>query len=155
MAWSDKIEVKKGDIGEKIIQEYLEQKGWVIYKPVTKKAHWFDNMATRNKKNIIAFDVKTKARLNKIAATGIEKKHYLDYKRFVSDTEIPFYLYFVDDKEGKVYYRLLKDLPEPFELNSTTVCWYLEDLKYIFSLTEDQKNNLSKFDNRSYKFNPV
>ncbi len=53
-----------------------------------------------------------------------------------------------------VYYQLLKKLPEPFELTPEIVCWYLKDLQYIFSLTEDQKTKLSKFDNRNYKYKP-
>ncbi len=156
--WQDKIQVKKGDIGEDIIKNYLEQKGWVIYAPTTNKAHYFDMIATRNKKEIIGYDVKTKARLNKIEATGIDKQDYLDYKRFTRDYYFPFYLFFVDEKEGKVYYQLLNKLPEPFELKNKTkveiVCWYLKDLQFIFSLTEDQKNNLSKFDNRNYNYKP-
>ena len=52
----------------------------------------------------------------------------------------------------------LNKLPEPFELKNKTkveiVCWYLKDLQFIFSLTEDQKNNLSKFDNRNYNYKP-
>ena len=157
--WQDKIQVKKGDIGEDIIKNYLELKGWVVYKPSTNKSHWFDNVATKDKNKIIAYDVKTKARLNKIEATGIDKPDYLDYKTFNNNINIPFYLFFVDEKEGKVYYQLLKKLPEPFELKNKTkvkiVCWYLKDLQYIFSLTEDQKNNLSKFDNRNYNYKPI
>tara|TARA_R100001463_G_scaffold114585_1_gene169796 strand:+ start:1079 stop:1546 length:468 start_codon:yes stop_codon:yes gene_type:complete len=154
LSWNNKITVKKGDIGEQIIKDYLERKGWVIYAPTTDKAHYFDMIATRNKKEIIGYDVKTKARLNKIAATGIDKQDYLDYMRFTRDYYFPFYLFFVDEKEGKVYYQLLKKLPEPFELTPEIVCWYLKDLQYIFSLTEDQKTKLSKFDNRNYKYKP-
>jgi hypothetical protein len=43
MKWEDKAQVKKGNIGEKIIQQYLEGKGWKVYKPFTKGAHWFEN----------------------------------------------------------------------------------------------------------------
>ena len=35
--WNDKTEVKKGDIGEAIVKNILEQKGYVIYKCVTEK----------------------------------------------------------------------------------------------------------------------
>ena len=65
MKWEDKAQVKKGNIGEKIIQQYLEGKGWKVYKPFTKGAHWFDMLACKNKAKVIAIDVKTKARFNK------------------------------------------------------------------------------------------
>jgi hypothetical protein len=155
MTWQEKKEVKKGDIGEEIVKNYLENKGWIVYKPETIGAHYFDMICTKNKKKVIAIDVKTKARLNKYAATGINKKHYLDYKRFSNDTEIPFYLYFVDDKEGKVYYQLLNDLPEPFELNNKIVCWYLKDLIYIFDLTEEQIIKLTELDTRTHIYKPI
>lgn len=40
--WHDKPEVKKGDIGELIVQDFFERKGYVIYAPKTDKPHGFD-----------------------------------------------------------------------------------------------------------------
>ena len=42
MNWNNKITVKKGNIGEQIIRNFFEKKGWIIYKPITNKAHWID-----------------------------------------------------------------------------------------------------------------
>jgi len=62
---SFKPALKKGEIGEMIIQDFLEKRGWIVYRPFTKdKAHYFDALATKNKEKVIAIDVKTKARLN-------------------------------------------------------------------------------------------
>ena len=53
----------KGEIGEQIVTQYLEKKGWIVYFQFTKnKAHAFDMLCTYNKEKVIALDVKTKAR---------------------------------------------------------------------------------------------
>tara|TARA_R100001440_G_scaffold28344_1_gene45960 strand:- start:198 stop:665 length:468 start_codon:yes stop_codon:yes gene_type:complete len=153
--WEEKKEVKKGEIGEIIVRKYLENKGYIVYQPKTKGAHYFDMLCTLNKNEVIALDVKTKARLNYYEATGIELRHYEDYKRLINTIEIPFYLYFVDEMEGKVYRQLLNDLPSPWHLNKTIVCWDLKDLNYLFSLNEKEKKELQKLNTRSYKYKPV
>jgi len=155
MSWEEKKEVKKGDIGENIVRKYLEKQGYIVYQPKTKGAHYFDMLATKNKQEVIALDVKTKARLNIAAATGIDLKHYEDYKRLANTTQMPFYIYFVDEMEGKVYKQLLHKLPEPFKLNKYIVCWYLKDLIYLFDLTEEEKNELKKYNTRSHEYNPI
>ena len=154
MNWEDKTEVKKGDIGENIVRKYLENKGYIIYQPKTKGAHYFDMLCTKNKQEVIALDVKTKARLNAYEATGINLTHYEDYKRLMNTTKIPFYIYFVDEMEGKVYRQLLNKLPEPFKLNKYIVCWYLKDLIHLFNLTKEEKKELQEFNTRSYEYNP-
>jgi len=155
MNWEELKQIKKGDIGEKIVCNYLEQKGYIIYKPFTKGAHYFDMLATKNKKKVIALDVKTKARLNSYEATGINLKHYEDYKRLINLTKIPFYIFFVDEMEGKVYTQLLNKLPEPFKLNEKIVCWYLKDLIYLFDISEQEKQELKKYNTRNYDYKPI
>ena len=77
------IALKKGELGENIIREYLEKKGWIVYFPFTKnKAHAFDMLCTYNKEKVIALDVKTKARMNKYAAQGIDIRSYNEYLKF-------------------------------------------------------------------------
>ena len=70
----------KGKIGEDIVRRYLEEKGYVVYKPVTEGAHAFDILAVKDKKTVIIADVKTKARRNYFPDTGINYKHYVEYK---------------------------------------------------------------------------
>lgn len=154
MSWEEKNQVKKGTIGENIIRKYLEKNGYKVYQPKTKGAHYFDMLATKNKQEVIALDVKTKARLNNYRATGIDAKHYKDYTRLINTTQLPFYIYFVDEMEGKVYKQLLNNLPEPFKLNKYIVCWFLKDLIYLFDLTENEKNELKKYNSRNYLYNP-
>ena len=98
------IALKKGDLGENIVSEFLQKKGWIVYRPFTKdKAHYFDMLCTLNKEKVIAIDVKTKARLNNWNAQGIDIRSYNQYLNFVKQTSINFYLIFVDDKNGEVH----------------------------------------------------
>lgn len=147
--------LKKGDIGEDIVTEFLEKKGWIIYRPFTKdKAHYFDMLCTLNKEKVIAIDVKTKARLNNWAAQGINIKSYNEYLNFVEMTKVNFYLIFVDDKNGQVYLADLITLKNPIYPNSKIIAWKLDDMKYLFTISDEDIDRLSKYDQRNYEFNP-
>ena len=76
MSWQDKEQVKKGDIGELIVREYLEKKGYIVYEPKTNGSHPFDKIAIKSKNDMIIVEVKTKARMNKFNATGFDLKSY-------------------------------------------------------------------------------
>lgn len=150
------IALKKGNIGEDIVSKYLENKGWIIYRPFTKdKAHYFDMLCTFNKEKVIAIDVKTKARLNKWNAQGIDIRHYKEYLNFIEITKVNFYLIFVDDKTGEVHLAELSKLNNPIYPNKQIIAWNVNDMRYLFSISENDINNLSKYDQRSYKFKPI
>jgi len=153
MNWKPKV--KKGNIGENIIINYLEKKGFIIYKPITKAAHWIDIVATKNKNEIYAIDVKTKARMNKWPATGIDIKHYKDYKRLKKLCNINVYLFFIDDKLGTIHCAELKKLSKGFNPNKKIIAWYLEEMELIHTLTKNQITQLTKHDTRNYVFNPT
>lgn len=149
------ISLKKGEIGEKIIREYLENKGWIVYQPITKnKPHYFDMLCTYDKEKVIAIDVKTKARLNKWNAQGIDIRHYNQYMNFINTTNVNFYLFFIDDKNGDVHCADLKNLHNPIHINNKIIAWYLNDMSYIFSISNEKINELSNYDQRNYNFNP-
>jgi Holliday junction resolvase len=153
---SFEIKLQKGDLGEKIITEYLEKKGWIVYRPFTKnKAHYFDMLCTLNKEKVIAIDVKTKARLNKWNAQGINIKTYNEYINFVKTTSVNFYLIFVDDKTGEVHLADLMKLKDPIYPNEKIIAWAVKDMKYLFTISENQIKELTKLDQRNYIFNPT
>ena len=150
-----KIALTKGEIGEEIIREYLEEKGWIVYCPFTKnKAHYFDQLATKNKEQVIALDVKTKARLNKWPAQGINIKHYKEYKNFIKKINVPFYIIFIDDKNGDVYACELKNLKNGFHPTPYIIAWDLSQMKFLFNIGEEKIKLLSKYDQRNYDYNP-
>lgn len=147
--------LKKGEIGEMIVQKFLEKRGWIVYRPFTKdKAHYFDALATKDKEKVIAIDVKTKARLNNWRAQGINIKSYNEYKKFIDKINVPFYLFFIDDKCGDVFTAELSKLKNSFNPTPYIIAWYLEDMFYLFNIGEDNIKLLSEYDQREYDYNP-
>jgi len=148
------IALKKGELGEDIIRDYLEKKGWIVYFPFTKnKAHAFDMLCTYKKEKVFALDVKTKARLNKLPAQGINLKSYNEYLHFKKSMDINFYLVFIDDKNGDVHsFEIGKEIKN-FTMGKI-IFWYLEDMKYLFNIGKENITKLSEFDQRNYIFNP-
>ena len=149
------IAVKKGELGEKIIQDYLESKGWIVYFPFTKnRAHYFDMLATKDKEKVVAVDVKTKARLNKYVAQGIDVKCYKEYLNFINKVNIPFYLIFVNDKDGDVHLAELSKLSKGFHPAPYIIAWQLSEMKFMFNIGAGKIKELSQYDQRNYDYNP-
>jgi hypothetical protein len=152
---SFEIALKKGEIGEEIFRKYLEDRGWIVYFPFTKnKAHYFDLLATKDKSHVIACDVKTKARLNKWAATGIDIRHWNQYNEFCQKANVPFYLVFIDDKSGDVHAQELNKLTDAFNPTPYIIAWPLSCMKYLFNIGEKSVKQLSEYDTRTYTYNP-
>jgi Holliday junction resolvase len=149
------ISLKKGEIGERIIREHLESKGWIVYIPFTKhKAHYFDMLATKNKERAIAIDVKTKARLNKWNAQGIDVRHYNQYMNFLNKHNVPFYICFVDDKSGDVHVAELDKLHDPIKVNECIIAWNTSQMKLLMNIGSKMVEELSQYDQRNYEYNP-
>lgn len=149
------ISKTKGEIGERIIRKYLEERGWVVYFPFTKnKAHYFDMLCTLNKDMVIALDVKTKARLNKWKAQGINIKSYQEYLDFVYKTKVRFFLIFIDDKIGDVYGADITKLKDPIYPTPNIIAWSLDQMKFMFKINEREIEELTKYDQRNYEFKP-
>lgn len=152
---SFEIALKKGECGERIFREFLEWRGWIVYQPLTKdKAHAFDMLATKDKSQIIGIDIKTKARLNKYAAQGINIKSWNEYLSFRDKMNIPFYLVFIDDKTGDVHSFEIGSEISSFNLTDKIIAWHLKDMDFLFNIGESNIKELSKFDQRNYLFNP-
>jgi hypothetical protein len=96
--------LKKGAIGEAIVDRWLRDKGWVPYRPVDGCAHPFDRLvASANKRKLCIVEVKTKPRREAYRDTGIERRHFDDYDHVTSTYSIPLFLAFVDERERRVY----------------------------------------------------
>lgn len=150
------IALKKGEIGEQIIREMLESRGWVVYMPFTKdRAHYFDMLATKNKERVIAIDVKTKARFNKWPVQGINIKSYNEYMKFVNDTGVPFYIVFVDDKCGDIHVKDITKLIDPIFPNKKIIAWNIDQMIHLGNIGKDKIKELSQYDQRNYEYNPI
>ena len=151
--------MNKGDLGELFFKEFLERRGWVVYKPtVTDRAHFCDIFATRGKRELILADVKTKARLNKTNATGINLSAYNDYLHFAKNYPIPFHLVFVNDKDGEVHscniLTLEKSKSGFLISNDRIICWPISVMRKLFTLNDEQVASLSAYDQRNYAYSP-
>lgn len=164
---SFEISLKKGAVGERIVRVLLERNGWVVYQPITDGAHCFDMLSIKDKKRAIAIDVKAKARMNKWAATGVNERHFLEYKAFSETHNMPFWIFFVDELLGKIYGNELKVLEVPIEVegelypktiqwgsNSPKIrYWSLASMKPLADISEEDMKELSSYNQRSYGYN--
>ncbi len=94
MSWEDKTTVKKGNIGERIVSDYLNSKGFIIYEPKTDGSHGFDRIIQKRDKNEIYLaivEIKSKSRRIYLPDTGINYNHYLEYIEFSKKYNLPFF----------------------------------------------------------------
>ena len=109
--------VQKGNVGEDIVQAFLERKGFVVYKPITGGAHPFDMLAVKDKRLCIAAEVKTKALRTHYQDTGFNKSTYYDYVEFSIKHNMDIFVFFVDENKSEVYGNWLKKLEQPRTVN--------------------------------------
>ena len=164
MDWEDKTTVKKGNIGERIVKKYFESKGYVIYKCITEKAHAFDFLAVKDKKIFLIAEIKSKARLNKYEATGINSRHYQEYLTIMENMKIDIILFFVDEhpKEERIYCQrlsVLKTLKTVNKINFPNIqiarditLFSLADMIEVKKLNLEELNELKLYSTRNYNY---
>ena len=160
--WEHKTSVKKGNIGERIVRQYLEKKGLVCYQPVTEGAHAFDMLAIHDKKQMVIAEVKSKALLNRWRATGFPQKNYEEYRHIQKKYGIPVFIFFVDEHMGKIYGNTLEELDKeifregarfPMLIqNGTTRIFHFDSMKLVHDLTDAECEELKQYTRRSYKY---
>lgn len=159
------VALQKGEIAEQYVKDILEKRGYIVYRPVTDKAHAFDMLCIKDKKRAIALDVKAKARLNKWPATGVNEKHYQVYKAFSEAHNMPFYLVFVDEQMKKVYGHEIKYLDQkrvvdgktyPFHIgkNKNIRVWPISAMYLFGDLDEICAESLRSMSQRGYSYEP-
>ena len=165
-SWENKPQVKKGTIGENKVQEYLEKNGWIVYKPDTGGPHAFDNLCVLDKKHFIIAEIKTKARMNKFEATGINTRHLKEYL-FVSDKyKIEVFLFFVDEWLRKIYGNKLSILMQeyvnsknekyPMKIKNNEITLFsLESMVNVCALDDCIAEELKKLSTRNYNYQEV
>ena len=154
---------QKGEAAEEIIKQKLEKKGWVVYQPITAGSHCFDMLCMKNKTEVIAIDVKSKARMNKFPATGIDYEDFLEYKKFSEKHLIDFWVIFVDEFEKLIYGNTIVELEKlrtengknyPFMMETKRGVkirlWPLSAMLKIADLDDKQSENLKCLNQRNY-----
>jgi len=170
--WNDRTEVKKGNIGESIVTTYLENKGYVVYEPVTDKAHHFDKVISKDKKFLAIAEVKTYEMLKFKDETGINLKNY---KEYLDIKNLDVFIFFVDsttnrEKESfeelhsSIYGNkliilsektLIKGKEYPYVMrtpNGLKMMFHLSKMKKIGELTKDQCLDIKKYSKLNNKY---
>lgn len=144
--WNNKTQVKKRNIGERIIKELLEKEGYIVYETTTEGAHGFDKFAMKNKETIIYVECKSKARRNKYPDTGIDIKHYNDYKRISEKYNMDIYIFFIDEMLGEIYGNWLRELEKPTKIihKSVTINYPLKSKGIIYFPLINMNRNIRK-----------
>jgi len=151
---------KKGNIGESIVKDWLKNRGYMIYSPEVLGAHAFDILAMKDKINLIAGDVKTKAKLNKYNGTGIDISHYKTYKKISEKHNIPFFIFFVDEQMGKIYGNFLDkleakvydDVQYPFNMNEEIIIFSMKNMILVADISLDDSNKIKMLNTRNYEY---
>lgn len=156
---------QKGNVGERIIQDFLEQKDFVCYRPITEKGHPFDFLAIKDKTLAIAAEVKTKALMSKMPATGFDEKHFKYYMEFAIKHQILIFIFFVDESLKQIYGNWLHELEKPCTVgdkqypfvmkckNGKTIRLYpYSKMKIIANLNDETVEQLKQLSTRNYEY---
>lgn len=145
--FKDKIETKKGTYGENIVKKIFMDYGLICYAPQNEEAHPFDLiLIDRNYLRFFFADIKTKPSRYVRKDTGINYRHYIEYKNFADKHGIDFYLVFVDENEKRIYGNTFKRLEKTRPLiQDGFIYWKLEDMLKICELTDKQVEDLKSF----------
>lgn len=176
MNWEDRTTVKKGNIGETIVSNYFRKRNYIPYIPDMEGPHPFDRiMARGDKKEIFIAEVKTKARRSFFPDTGIDIKHYNQYKFIEMKYNIDIFIYFVDEYKKEIYGNILRILDKPrkykykyqmdkngrifnkeieYPIKSKGIIYFpLKIMKIISKIDDETIKKLKKYNNRSYGYN--
>jgi hypothetical protein len=117
MDWQELTTVKKGNVGEELVNRYLIEHGFIPYSPAPVGAHPFDKLcASRDKKTIFVADSKAKPARTWYPDTGIDIRHYNDYMLIHDKYRLDIFLFFVDEDTGTIYGNFLRILDKPREI---------------------------------------
>lgn len=110
--------LRRGAIGEAIVDRWMHRRGLMPYAPGMGGAHAFDRVyCSLSGENIIAADVKTKPRRLRYPDTGIDVHCYERYKRVRESLGVPIWLFFVDaEATQSIYGGVLSRLEQPMRV---------------------------------------
>lgn len=128
--WEKLTAVQKGNLGEDLVQSLLEYKNYIVYRPITEKAHLFDMLAMsdkeqRNPRHFIA-EVKTKPYMFKYKATGVNYRNFVEYWDYYNKTNTRIFLFFVDEIREEIYGNYLDVLEKPSTVKGVSYPFNLE-----------------------------
>ena len=154
----------KGDYAEVIVQRLLEEKGFVVYRPVTHdKPHGFDMFAYKDKSYKFAVEIKTKSLCDKYPETGFEEYLHDRYVQLSEKLNLPVWILFCDEKRKEIYGNLLSKLDEEKTIedmgekghypkvighadgDNVTRYYHISSMKTFHTLTDEESQKLANF----------
>jgi len=131
--WGNTLQAKKGDMGERIVCDYLQKKGWIMYKSITNAGHCFDFLAIKNESECRIVEVKTKPKRKYYPDTGFEVSQYNRYKKAGKELQCKIFIAFVDEHAGEIYGNYLHELEKEITIivNGKPVKYPLVQPTYI------------------------
>lgn len=146
MNWREKAEVKKGNICEDLIFDFLNKKGWRIYTPKSEGNHLIDFFAARTEKGVEVFfaDAKGKARRTYKPDTGINVSHYNKYIELREKTKSQVFLFFIDETPGieSIYGNWLFILKDHGKINDNIIYFPLSEMRHICLIPDEIAEDL-------------
>lgn len=139
--FENKLTTRKGDVGESLVDKMLREKGFVIYKPEGGQAHAFDRLAIKDKEILMIAEVKAKAKRKYFPDTGIDFRHYKEYKNIMKKHNLEVILFFVDEEMGKIYGGKLSEIEviNNFKVNNKDVTYPKIEKNIIYFHIEKMK----------------
>ena len=152
MNWGDKKEVKKGDLGEDLVKDFLHKKGFILYKPITNGSHKVDYFCHSGKdKKVICAEAKTKRRMALRPATGFNVNCYEHYFELNKKYNIKTFVFFIDDFERCIYGQWLHLLGKGITIKNVIV-WPMDKMKLIRNLSNSEVNSINQFTSVNYDY---
>jgi len=161
----DSLEVKSGDLGEDIVEEYFLKKGFIRLQKHEERSHGYDFMFKKNDKKFIV-EVKTKPKRVKYNDTGFDLHSYKNYKRIQNKKNIKVFNAFVDFKLKQIYGNWLDILNDNkgdnelcskypiIDFDNNLVFFDLNKMIVLCELNNNQIEQLKKYSkmNKKYKY---
>ena len=154
--------VKKGDVGEQIVDKFLEGRGVVVYKPPGDCSHPFDRLCVKNRESIFIAEIKTKPKRKYYPDTGFDYLDYLEYLRF-QERGINVYIFFVDEETGTIYGNWLKIISKQQNINyknrvleyphreNDIIYFPVDSMEFIDFINKDDAEAIKEFSTGNYE----
>lgn len=164
MNFHDLKTVKLGNAGEKIVDDYLKAKGVIPYAPIGDGAHPFDRLCAYGKRRVFIAEAKTKPKRRFYPDTGIDVRHYNEYKYIEQKHSLDVWIFFVDSDEGRIYGNKLSELERktdvsfrgkkiPYPLKQKGIVYFpIQNTKHIANISNEELTELQSFSSRSQNY---
>ncbi len=110
-----KANLKKGSVGERLVLSHLRKMGYILYTPPEGMRHPVDVIcfSKHNYQDAFIAEVKTKPRMRRYNATGIDCEHFMVYDMLQRSMGLPVFIFFVDFSLRRIYGNYLDELIKP------------------------------------------